>query len=608
MARALRNIAIIAHVDHGKTTLVDHMLRQAGIFRANEVVAERVLDSNDLEREKGITILAKVTSVTYQGVRINILDTPGHADFGGEVERALRMVDGVVLLCDAAEGPLPQTRFVLGKAMGLGLPVIVVINKIDRADARPREVLDEVLTLLIDLGADDAQLDCPVIFAIGKEGKATTDLSVPGTDLRPLFDAILAHIPPPPEEEGERFRMLVNNLDYDDFVGRLVIGRIHSGQVRTGQTIAVLREDGQVGSARVTALYGFEGLKRVELAEAGPGEIVMLAGVEEVAIGDTLADPEDPRPLPRLQVDEPTMTMIFRVNDGPFAGREGKYVTSRVLRERLFKEAYRNPAIRVLATDSPDAFEVQGRGELQFAIIIETLRREGFELIASNPSPITREIDGVLHEPLERVVADVPEGAVGAVTERLGPRKGRLVDMQPAGSGRVRLQFLVPSRGLVGFRSEFLTVTRGEGIFSSQFEGWTPWMGPITKRVNGAIIADREGETVAYALFSLQDRGTLFYGPNVPVYAGMVVGEHNHPQDLEVNVCRQKKFTNIRAANRDENIILTPPRVMTLERALEWIDEDELVEVTPKSIRIRKRELDSNLRHKMERDRKRSAV
>jgi len=608
LARALRNIAIIAHVDHGKTTLVDHMLRQAGIFRANEVVAERVLDSNDLEREKGITILAKVTSVTYQGVRINILDTPGHADFGGEVERALRMVDGVVLLCDAAEGPLPQTRFVLGKAMGLGLPVIVVINKIDRADARPREVLDEVLTLLIDLGADDAQLDCPVIFAIGKEGKATTDLSVPGTDLRPLFDAILAHIPPPPEEEGERFRMLVNNLDYDDFVGRLVIGRIHSGQVRTGQTIAVLREDGQVGSARVTALYGFEGLKRVELAEAGPGEIVMLAGVEEVAIGDTLADPEDPRPLPRLQVDEPTMTMIFRVNDGPFAGREGKYVTSRVLRERLFKEAYRNPAIRVLATDSPDAFEVQGRGELQFAIIIETLRREGFELIASNPSPITREIDGVLHEPLERVVADVPEGAVGAVTERLGPRKGRLVDMQPAGSGRVRLQFLVPSRGLVGFRSEFLTVTRGEGIFSSQFEGWTPWMGPITKRVNGAIIADREGETVAYALFSLQDRGTLFYGPNVPVYAGMVVGEHNHPQDLEVNVCRQKKFTNIRAANRDENIILTPPRVMTLERALEWIDEDELVEVTPKSIRIRKRELDSNLRHKMERDRKRSAV
>jgi len=607
LANALRNIAIIAHVDHGKTTLVDHMLRQAGIFRANEVVAERVMDSNDLEREKGITILAKVTSVTYQGVRINILDTPGHADFGGEVERALRMVDGVVLLCDAAEGPLPQTRFVLGKAMGLGLPVIVVINKIDRADARPHEVLDEVLSLLIDLGADDDQLDCPVIYAIGKEGKATTDLSVPGTDLRPLFDAILAHIPPPREEEGERFRMLVNNLDYDDFVGRLVIGRIHTGRVRPGQTVAVLREDGQVGSARVTALYGFEGLRRVELPEAGPGEIVMLAGVEEVAIGDTLADPEDPRPLPRLQVDEPTMTMIFRVNDGPFAGREGKYVTSRVLRERLFKEAYRNPAIRVLSTDSPDAFEVQGRGELQFAIIIETLRREGFELIASNPSPITREIDGVLHEPLERVVADVPEGAVGAVTERLGPRKGRLVDMQPAGSGRVRLQFLVPSRGLVGFRSEFLTVTRGEGIFSSQFEGWTPWMGPITKRASGAIIADREGETVAYALFQIQDRGTLFFGPNVPVYAGMVVGEHNHPHDLEVNVCRQKKFTNIRAANRDENVILTPPRVMTLERALEWIDEDELVEVTPKSIRIRKRELDSNLRHKMERDRKRTA-
>jgi len=608
LALSLRNIAIIAHVDHGKTTLVDHMLRQAGIFRANEAVADRIMDSGDIEREKGITILAKNTAVTYRGVKINILDTPGHADFGGEVERALRMVDGVVLLCDSAEGPLPQTRFVLGKAMSLGLPVIVVINKIDRADARPQEVLDEVFALLIDLGADDHQLECPVIYAIGKEGKATTDLSVPGTDLRPLFDAILDHVPPPAQAEGEHFRMLVNNLDYDDFVGRLVVGRVHAGRIRPGQSLSVLRENGQVTSGRVGTLYGFEGLRRIELEEAGPGEIVLVAGIDEVAIGDTLADPEDPRPLPRLEVDEPTMSMIFRVNDGPFAGREGKYVTSRVLRERLFKEAYRNPAIRVLPTDSADALEVQGRGELQFAIIIETLRREGYELIASNPTPITREMDGVLHEPLERLVVDVPESAVGPVTERLGPRKGRMVDMQPSGSGRVRLQFQIPSRGLVGFRSEFLTVTRGEGILSSEFEGWTPWMGPIAKRPNGAIVADREGETVAYALFSLQDRGTLFYGPNVPVYAGMVVGEHNHPTDLEVNVSRTKKFTNIRAAGRDENVILTPPRPMTLERALEWIAEDELVEVTPKSIRIRKRELDSNLRHKAERDRKRSAV
>ena len=601
----IRNIAIIAHVDHGKTTLVDHMLRQAGIFRANEVVAERVMDSGDIEREKGITILAKNASVTYRGVKINLIDTPGHADFGGEVERALRLVDGVVLLVDAAEGPLPQTRFVLGKAMGLGLPAVIVINKIDRADARPREVLDEVLSLLIDLGADDAQIDSPVVYAIGREGRASLDLERPGEDLRPLFDTILAHIPPPTPGEGERFRMVVNNLDYDDFVGRLVIGRVHSGAIRPGQTVTVLREDGTAAPARVHTIYGFEGLRRKELMEARAGEVVVLAGIDEVAIGDTLADPEDPRPLPRLVVDEPTMSMVFRVNDGPFAGREGKYVTSRVLRERLFHEAYRNPAIRVLPTDSPDALEVQGRGELQFAIIIETLRREGYELMVSNPTPITREIDGQLCEPLECVWADVPESAVGAVTERLGLRKGRMVDMQPSGSGRVRLKFYVPSRGLVGFRSEFLTVTRGEGILSSEFHGWTPWMGPISKRLAGAIIADREGETVPYALFSIQERGDLFVGPNVPVYAGMIVGEHNHPTDLEVNVCRTKKFTNIRAANRDENVILTPPRQMNLERALEWIAEDELVEVTPKSIRIRKRELDSNVRHKMERDRKR---
>lgn len=583
------------------------MLRQAGIFRANEALADRVMDSGDIEREKGITILAKNTAVTFEGVKINILDTPGHADFGGEVERALRLVDGVVLLVDSAEGPLPQTRFVLGKAMGLGLPVIVVINKIDRADARPEAVLDEVFALLIDLGADDEQLECPVIYAVGREGKASRDLDNPGEDLRPLFEAILDHIPPPTPGEGEHFRMLVNNLDYDDFVGRLIVGRVHSGQIRPGQAVSVLTAEGPPMSARIHTLYGFEGLRRIELDQASAGEVVMLAGIEEVAIGDTLASPEDPRPLPRLEVDEPTMSMVFRVNDGPFAGREGKYVTSRVLRERLFREAYRNPAIRVLPTDSADALEVQGRGELQFAIIIETLRREGYELIASNPTPIVKEEKGVRYEPLERLWVDVPEGVVGAVTERLGPRKGRMVEMQPSGSGRMRLQFHIPSRGLVGFRSEFLTVTRGEGILSSEFEGWTPWMGPISKRSSGAIVADREGETVPYALFSLQDRGELFVGPNVPVYAGMVVGESNQPYDLEVNVCRTKKHTNIRAAGRDENVILTPPRLMGLEQALEWIAEDELVEATPKSIRIRKRELDSNLRHKAERDRKRSA-
>jgi GTP-binding protein len=603
----LRNIAIIAHVDHGKTTIVDHMLRQGGIFRSHEQLTDRVMDSGDIEREKGITILAKNTAVDYRGTKINILDTPGHADFGGEVERALRMVDGVVLLVDSAEGPLPQTRFVLGKAMGLGLPVVVVVNKIDRQDARPQEVVDEVYSLLIDLGADDQQLDCPVVFAIGREGKATLDLATPGVDLTPLFEAILRHVPPPPPPTGEHFRMLVNNLDYDDFVGRLIVGRVESGTVRPNDPVTVIREGGKVENRRVVNVYGFEGLRRKEVESAGPGEVIVLAGIEEISIGDTVASPQDPTPLPRLEVDEPTMSMIFRVNDGPFAGKEGKYVTSRNLRERLYRESYRNPAIRVLDTETPDAFEVQGRGELQLAIIIETMRREGYELTASNPIPLTKEIDGVLHEPVELLHADVPETSVGAVTERLGPRKGRMVDMQPAGSGRTRLQFRVPARGLIGFRNEFLNATRGEGIVSSQFDSWEPWMGPISKRSNGAIIADRDGETVAYALFSLQDRGTLFFGPGVPVYPGMVVGENSHPTDLEVNVSRSKKHTNIRAAGRDENVILTPPRAMSLERALEWIAEDELVEVTPKSVRIRKRELDPHLRHKADRDRKREA-
>lgn len=592
----LRNIAIVAHVDHGKTTLVDQLLRYAGTFRANEQVADRVMDSNDLEREKGITILAKNTAVNYQGYKINILDTPGHADFGGEVERALRMVDGVILLVDSAEGPLPQTRFVMSKALALGLPALVVINKIDRQDARPQEVLDEVYSLLIDLGGDEKLLDLPVTYAIGREGKASHSLDVPGETLKPLFDAILEHIPAPPEPISEHFQMLVNNLDYDEFVGRLIIGRIASGSVKVNAPLSVIREGGKVQSGKVVKLFGFQGLKRVEIDEAHAGDVVLIAGVEEISIGDTLASPAKPEALPRLHMDEPTMSMLFRVNDGPFAGKEGKYVTSRNLRDRLYRESYRNPAIRVLDTDTPDAFQVQGRGELQLAVIIETMRREGYELTASNPIPLTKEEDGQIFEPMEMIYCDVPETAVGIVTERLGPRKGRMLDMQPMGSGRTRVKFRIPARGLIGFRNEYMTITRGEGILSSEFDGWEPWQGSIPKRQSGSIVADRDGETVAYALFSLQDRGTLFYGPGVPCYNGMVIGEHSHPNDLEVNVCREKKLTNIRAAGRDENVILSPPRPVTLESGLEWIDKDELLEVTPDALRLRKKTLESSRR------------
>ncbi|HEY1334364.1 MAG TPA: translational GTPase TypA, partial [Myxococcaceae bacterium] len=583
---------------------------QAGVFRSNEVMTDRVMDSNDLEREKGITILAKNTAVQYRGHQINIIDTPGHADFGGEVERGLRLVDGVLLLVDAAEGPLPQTRFVLSKALGMGLRTVLVINKIDRQDARPREVLDQVYSLYIDLGADESQIDFPVLYAVARQGQASTSLAQPGTDLRPLFEAILSHIPPPPAPaEGEdRLRLLVANLDYDDYVGRLAIGRVHSGKILAGAPLAVVREGGKVEQGKVLKLYGFSGLKRVEIPDAGPGELVSVAGIEQVSIGDTLADPESPGALPRITVDEPTMMMVFRVNDGPLAGREGKYVTSRNLRERLYREAYRNVSIRVEDTDAPDAFRVVGRGELQLAVIIETMRREGYELTASNPEPITREVDGQIHEPMELMVCDVPEASVGAVTERLGPRKGRMTDMSSLGSGRTRLTFRIPARGLVGFRSEFLTITRGEGIMSSQFDGYEPWFGYIPKRSNGAIVSDRQGDTVPYALFSIQERGSLFVGPGVQVYEGMIIGENAHPSDLNVNACREKKLTNIRAAGRDENVILTPPREMSLERALEWIAPDELVEVTPKSVRMRKRVLATGERYKADRDRKRDQL
>jgi len=606
----IRNVAIVAHVDHGKTTLVDHMLRQAGVFRSNEVLTDRVMDSNDLEREKGITILAKNTAVQYRGHQINIIDTPGHADFGGEVERGLRLVDGVLLLVDAAEGPLPQTRFVLSKALALGLRTVLVINKIDRQDARPREVLDQVYSLYIDLGADESQIDFPVLYAVARAGQASSSLAEPGKDLRPLFEAILSHIPPPPAplEGDDTLRLLVANLDYDDYVGRLAIGRVHSGRIYPGEPVGVVRDGGKVEQGKVVKLYGFSGLKRVEIPDAGPGELVSVAGIEQVSIGDTLTDPENPQALPRIAVDEPTMMMVFRVNDGPLAGREGKYVTSRNLRERLYREAYRNVSIRVEDTDAPDAFKVVGRGELALAVIIENMRREGYELTASNPVPITREIDGVLHEPMELMVCDVPESAVGVVTERLGPRKGRMMDMTALGSGRTRLTFRIPARGLVGFRSEFLTITRGEGIMSSQFDGYEPWFGEIPRRSNGAIVSDRQGDTVPYALFSIQERGALFVGPGVQVYEGMIIGENAHPSDLNVNACREKKLTNIRAAGRDENVILTTPREMSLEKALEWIAADELVEVTPRSVRMRKRVLATGDRYKADRDRKRDQL
>ena len=606
----IRNVAIVAHVDHGKTTLVDFMLRQSGTFRANEHLVERVMDSNDLEREKGITILAKNTAVNYRGVKINIVDTPGHADFGGEVERALRLVDGVLLLVDAAEGPLPQTRFVLSKALALGLPSVLVVNKVDRQDARAKEVLDLVYSLYIDLGANEHQIDFPVIYAIAREGRAahTVEDAFKADSLKPLFDAILTHVPMPPVGDGEHLQMLVDNLDYDEYVGRLAIGRVTSGVVREGAPIAVVREEGRVAPAKVVRLYAYDGLKRVEVKDAGPGEIICIAGAEEIGIGDTISDLANPTALPRISVEEPTMSIVFRVNDGPFAGREGKYVTSRNIRERLQREAYKNVSIRVEDTETPDAFKVVGRGELQLAVIVENMRREGYELTVSNPEPVLKTVEGVVHEPMELLVCDLPEDGVGGVTQSMGNRRGRMVDMQPLGSHRTRLQFRVPARGLIGFRGEFLTLTRGEGIMSSQFDGYEPWQGAISKRKAGAIVSDREGDVVAYACFYGQERGALFVKAGDRVYSGMIVGEHSHEGDLEFNICKEKKLTNIRAAGRDENIILTPPRDMSLERALEWIAEDELVEVTPQSIRLRKKALDQNARYKQERDRKKGTA
>jgi len=587
----IRNIAIIAHVDHGKTTLVDAMLWQSGLFRANEAVPERMLDSIDLEREKGITIMAKTVAVTYRGVRINIVDTPGHADFGSEVERTLTLVDGVLLLVDAAEGPLPQTRFVLKKALEAGLPPIVVVNKIDRQDARPAEVLDEIYDLFIDLDAAEDQLDFPVLYTNAKAGTAARALGEPSQTLAPLFETILATVPAPRfnPETGLQFRVAM--LDWDDYVGRLIIGRIVNGRVKQADRVAVVHRDGSVEPGKITVLYGYEGLRRVEVAEAAAGEIVAIAGVDQVEIGETVADADRPQALPAIRIDEPTVSMLFSANVSPFAGREGKYVTSTQLRDRLWKERRVNVGIRVEETDSPDTFRVSGRGELQLAILIEMMRREGFEMEVGKPQIITRETDGQVLEPMEHLVIDIPEEFIGAVTQKVGPRRATMTKLVNHGTGRVRLEYRIPARGLIGYRSEFLTDTRGTGLLNHLFDGWAPWQGEIAHRQNGALVADRAGRTTAYAIDHLQARGIMFAAPGEPVYEGQVVGENARDNDMDVNITKEKKLTNMRSSTADEGVKLTPPRVMNLEQSLEWIREDELLEVTPKSLRLRKRQL-----------------
>ncbi len=592
----VRNLAIIAHVDHGKTTLVDAMLWQSGTFRANEQVAERVMDSIDLEREKGITIMAKNTAIHYRGTKINIVDTPGHSDFGAEVERTLKMVDGVMLLVDASEGPLPQTRFVLRKALEQGLPPIVVINKIDRPDARPKEVLNEIYDLFIDLDARDEQLDFPVLYCNARKGLARRDLDGEDSTLEPLFDEILKTVPAPSFDDDMPLQLLITSMAYDDYVGRLAIGRIFNGTIHKAGDMALCRLDGSTVPGKVTMLYGYEGLKRVEISEAGPGAIVALAGLADVAIGETISERENPQPLPAIKVDEPTIAMIFSINTSPMSGREGTHVTSRKLKDRLEREGLANVAIRVEPTDSPDAIKVSGRGELQLAILIEMMRREGFEMSVGKPQVITRTIDGRLHEPMEQLIVDCPEEFIGTVTELLGRRRGRMMKMSNHGTGRVRMEFSVPSRGLIGFRGQFLTDTRGTGLLNHLFDGWEPWQGDIEHRATGALVADRAGRATGYAIEGLQPRGELFVAPGDEVYEGMIVGEHARGNDLDVNISREKKLTNMRASNADEAVQLVPPRRMNLEQTLEFIKEDELVEVTPKSMRLRKRVLKANQR------------
>jgi GTP-binding protein len=593
-----RNVAIIAHVDHGKTTLVDALLRQSGAFRANQQVAERVMDNTDLERERGITILAKNTAVHYHDLLINIVDTPGHADFGGEVERTLSMVDGVMLLVDASEGPLPQTRFVLRKALERGLPPIVVLNKIDRSDARAKEVLNEVYDLFIDLDATEEQIEFPVLYANARAGTATVDLGAPGDSLRPLFEAIVEHVPPPKGDPSAPLQMLVANLDSSDYLGRIAIGRIFNGTVKLGDAVVVVKLDGGEQQTKVTKLFAFDGLKRIEIQQAAAGDIVCLAGIEDITIGETIADTENRLRIPPIAIDEPTVSMIFGVNTSPVSGRDGQYVTSRNLRDRLARELLGNVSVRVEDTESPEQMKVIGRGELQLSILIEMMRREGYELQVSRPDIVTKELNGVRSEPVEDLVIDVPEEFQGVVIAQAGTRRGVMTKMVNHGSGRVRLEFRIPARGLIGFRSQFLTDTKGTGIMNHLFAGWEPWHGAIPSRSTGALVADRTGVATAYAIYNLQERGEIFVEPATIVYEGMIIGENSRPSDMDVNVTKEKKQTNMRASTADEAIRLIPPRILSLEQAIEFINDDELVEVTPKTIRLRKRVLAGNMRPK----------
>ncbi len=592
----VRNLAIIAHVDHGKTTLVDALLWQSGTFRSNQEVAERVMDSIDLERERGITIMAKNTAIRFRDTLINIVDTPGHADFGGEVERTLKMVDGVMLLVDASEGPLPQTRFVLRKALEAGMPPIVVINKIDRADARPREVLDEVYDLFIDLDASEEQLGFPVLYCNARAGTCRLQADSEDLTLEPLFEEIIKSVPPPVFDPGAPLQLLINNLNYDDYLGRLAIGRVFNGSIRKGQEVAACHLDGSTEKVKISGLFGYEGLKRVELKEASAGDIVAVSGIDNVSIGETLSSLDDPRPLPPIRVEEPTITINLSVNTSPKAGKEGKHVTSRKLRERLQKEMLHNVSIVVEDTDSADTFKVSGRGELQLAILIEMMRREDYELAAGKPEVLTKKIDGVLHEPMEMAIIDCPEEHIGSVTQLMGSRRGRMVKMINHGSGRVRMEFRLPSRGLIGFRNDFLTDTRGTGILNHLFDGFEPWQGDMANRSTGVLVADRNGKATSFAIENLQPRGVLFVAPGDEVYQGMIIGEHNRPNDLDVNITKEKKLTNMRASSSDELIHLIPPRVLSLEQALEFVRVDELVEITPTAFRLRKKILNASFR------------
>jgi GTP-binding protein len=597
----IRNIAIIAHVDHGKTTLVDGMLKQSGTFRENEQTTERMMDSNDLERERGITILSKNTSIHYNGIKINIVDTPGHADFGGEVERVLKMVDGVLLLVDAFEGPMPQTKFVLSKALKLNLKPIVVINKIDKPNARPLEVLDKVLDLFIELEATDEQLEFPVVYVSGKTGVAKTDIHAEATDLKPLFDVILENIPAPSGEENAPLQILVSNVDYDDYIGRIAVGRIERGVIKNGQNVTLCGGSNNVNkNARIGKLFTYSGLKRVETAEAKIGDIVAFSGIAEVNIGDTICDPECIEPLPFVNIDEPTLSMTIGVNNGPFAGQEGEFVTSRHIRDRLFKEVQTNLSLRVEETDSADTFKVSGRGELHLSVLIENMRRQGFEMVVSRPSVIYKEINGVMCEPVEHLVIDVPEEYMGVVMEKLGLRKAEMINMAPGNQGYTRLEFKIPSRGLIGYRSEFLTDTKGTGIMNHLFDGYQPSKGEIHSRLRGVLVAFEAGEAVTYGLYNAEERGELFITPGTMVYEGMIVGVNAKNEDVVVNVCKKKHVTNMRASGSDEALRLSPPRQLSLEQALEFIADDELVEVTPKNIRLRKRILNKEQRAKFE--------